>query len=365
MSDLDRYWMQQCLHLARQAQGYTTPNAMVGSVVVKGSKLIGTGYHPKPGEPHAEVFALRAAGESARGATIYVNLEPCNHYGRTPPCTDALLRAGVHRVVAGMVDPNPLVAGQGIAKLRDHGIDVTVGVEEVACQKLNEAFCFGILNRRSYGILKFAMTLDGKIATRTGHSRWVSGVDSRRYLHQLRSQVDAIVVGSGTVQQDDPRLTVRDAQDQPLQRQPLRVVLSRQLDLPTQAKLWDQTVAMTWVVTGPDHDPRVREALAAQQVRVVVLPQVNPLELATFLYGAGYLTVMWECGGTLAAAAIETGAIQKVQAFIAPQLVGGSSAPTPLEGWGVETMSEALQLHSIEIQRFGSDIFLEGYLKLV
>ncbi len=359
---LDRYWMQYCLKLARQAQGYTTPNAMVGAVIVKDHQLIGTGFHPKPGDPHAEVFALRAAGEAAQGATLYCNLEPCNHYGRTPPCTDAILRSQISRVVAGMVDPNPLVAGQGLEKLRSHGVEVTVGVEEAACQHLNEAFCHGIVHKQSYGILKYAMTLDGKIATYTGHSRWISGPQSRRHLHQLRSEVDAIVVGGGTVTQDNPRLTVRDQQDQPLERQPLRVVLSRTLDLPRQAHIWDQSTAPTLVFTEATADPLMQDWLHAHAIDVVVLPSLDPKTVAIQLYERGYLTVMWECGGTLAAAALESKVIQKVIAFVSPQLIGGLQAPTPVAGIGVETMAQALPLKSVTSLRLGDDLVIKGYL---
>lgn len=354
--------MQLCLRLAQQAQGYTTPNPMVGSVIVQGSRLVGSGFHFQPGQPHAEVLALRAAGEAAQGATLYVNLEPCNHYGRTPPCTGAILAAGIQRVVAGMVDPNPLVAGQGIARLRAAGLEVVVGVEESACRRLNEAFCFSILHNRSYGILKYAMTLDGKIATRTGHSQWISSPASRRTLHQLRARVDAIVVGGNTVRLDNPRLTVRSETDQPLERQPLRVVLSLTLDLPVSAHLWDQAVASTLVLTTEEYSPAVLDQLQQQQVEVVILPDLDPCAVAAYLYQRGYLTLLWECGGQLAAAALRAGAIQKVMAYVAPQIVGGSTAPTPIEGEGVDHMWQAWQLQGVEALTIGSDQLIVGYL---
>jgi diaminohydroxyphosphoribosylaminopyrimidine deaminase / 5-amino-6-(5-phosphoribosylamino)uracil reductase len=214
-SDFDSRMMQRCLELARRALGRTSPNPLVGAVIVKDGEIVGEGFHPRAGEPHAEVFALKAAGvgaaspqeNCARGATIYVSLEPCNHYGRTPPCSEGLIAAGVAKVVVGMVDPNPLVAGGGIARLRAAGIEVLVGVEEEACRQLNEAFIHRILYKRPLGILKYAMTLDGKIATNSGHSAWVTSQDARSEVHQLRAACDAVIVGGNTVRQDNPYLT--------------------------------------------------------------------------------------------------------------------------------------------------------------
>ena len=357
---LDRYWMQRCLDLARQAQGLTSPNPMVGAVVVQAHRQVGAGYHPGAGHPHAEVFALQQAGATAQGATLYVNLEPCNHFGRTPPCTEAILKARIRRVVAGMVDPNPQVAGTGLERLRAAGVETTVGVEEVACRRLNEAFCFAILQGRSFGILKYAMTWDGKIATRTGHSRWISGEESRRQVHQLRAVVDAVVVGAGTVIEDDPQLTARSVE---AKRQPLRVVLSRDLSrLPTSAQIWDQTQAQTIILTGEQRDPGLQEDWQQRGVEVAVIPELSPAQVSRYLYQRGCLAVLWECGGTLAAAALESGAIQKVIAFMAPKIIGGITAPSPVEGTGIEQMSEALQLRDIQYQIVGEDLRIEGYV---
>ena len=233
-TDADRAMMQRCLELARCALGRTAPNPLVGSVIVQNGEIVGEGFHPGAGKPHAEVFALRAAGDRARGATLYVNLEPCNHYGRTPPCSEAVIAAGVAKVVVGMVDPNPLVAGGGIARLKAAGVEVLVGVEEADCRQLNEAFIHRILYQQPFGILKYAMTLDGKIATTSGHSAWITNQQARQEVHQLRSACDAIIVGGNTVRRDNPHLTSRMAEA----ANPLRVVLSRTLDLPTEAYLW-------------------------------------------------------------------------------------------------------------------------------
>ena len=202
-SDFDRRMMQRCLELARRGLGRTSPNPMVGAVIVKDGEIIGEGFHPRAGEPHAEVFALKAAGENARGATIYVSLEPCNHYGRTPPCSEAIVAAGLAKTVVGMVDPNPLVAGGGIKRLQEAGIEVITGVEEEACRKLNEGFIHRILYKKPLGILKYAMTLDGKIATTTGHSAWVTNSDARSAVRELRAACDAVVVGGNTVRRDN------------------------------------------------------------------------------------------------------------------------------------------------------------------
>lgn len=348
--------MRRCLELAQRARGHTAPNPMVGAVVVQAGEIVGEGFHPQPGEPHAEVFALQAAGDRASGSTVYVNLEPCNHYGRTPPCTEALIAAGVACVVVGMVDPNPLVAGSGIARLRDAGIAVTVGVEEEACQRLNEAFVHRILHHQPFGILKYAMTLDGKIAASSGHSAWVTTPDSRRRVHDLRAGCDAIVVGSNTVRRDNPRLTSHGRG-----HNPLRVVLSRQLDLPDVAHLWHTAEVPTLVFTATGAAPETRQALEQQGVEVIAVEQLTPAIAHAHLYERGCSTVLWECGGTLAARAIADGCIQKVLAFIAPKIIGGDTAPTPVGDLGLTKMTEALELERVRWEAIGSDLLIEGY----
>jgi diaminohydroxyphosphoribosylaminopyrimidine deaminase/5-amino-6-(5-phosphoribosylamino)uracil reductase len=357
--------MQQCMHLARRAAGLTAPNPLVGATIIQKSQCIGQGFHPKAGEPHAEIFALREAGERARGATLYVNLEPCNHTGRTPPCTTTILQAGIARVVVGMVDPNPLVAGSGIKRLRQAGIDVTVGVEEAACHELNEAFVHRIGKHLPFGILKYAMTLDGKIATVSGHSQWVSGAAARQMVHAQRGFCDAVVVGGNTVRQDDPQLTCRLVAG----RNPLRVVLSRRLDMPTTAQLWDTSTAPTLVLTEPTSGSHEAErqllmsVLAQRGVEVTIVPKLTPRVAAEELYHRGHLATLWECGGALAAAALQEGVIQKVMAFVAPKLVGGLAAPSPVGGDGVVSMGEAWILDQVRDRQVGSDRLIEGYLK--
>ncbi|KKD36621.1 bifunctional diaminohydroxyphosphoribosylaminopyrimidine deaminase/5-amino-6-(5-phosphoribosylamino)uracil reductase RibD [Limnoraphis robusta] len=357
-AEFDRQMMLRCLELARRALGKTAPNPLVGCVIVQDNMIVGEGFHPGAGQPHAEVFALRDAGERAVGATVYVNLEPCNHYGRTPPCTEALIQAKVAKVVVGMIDPNPLVAGQGIERLKQAGIEVIVGVEQDACQLLNEGFVHRILHHQPLGILKYAMTLDGKIATTTGHSAWITSPTARQQVHQLRVACDAVIVGGNTVRRDNPHLTTHHAGEP----NPLRVVMSRKLDLPLEANLWDITAANTLVLTTKDADPDCQEQLQKKGVEVVALSPLTPATVMNHLYDRQFLNVLWECGGTLAAQAIAEGVIQKIWAFIAPKIIGGETAPSPVGDLGFTQMNEALTLKRVTLHSIGSDYLIEGYL---
>ncbi len=354
----DQAMMQRCLELARTALGRTTPNPLVGAVIVQDEIVVGEGFHPSAGQPHAEVFALGEAGERARGATIYVNLEPCNHYGRTPPCTSALIAAGVAKVVVGMVDPDPRVSGGGIERLRGAGIEVLVGVEEAACRQLNEGFIHRILYKRPLGILKYAMTLDGKIATISGNSTWVTGKEARAHVHQLRAACDAVVVGGNTVRQDNPFLTSHH----PDAHNPLRVVMSRTLNLPVDAHLWEITDAPTLVLTEVGANPDLQAQLLKRGVEVVELTPLTPLTCMTYLYERQLSSVLWECGGILAASAISDRAVQKILAFIAPKIVGGKIAPSPVGDLGLATMTQALILKNVSWRQLGSDYVVEGDL---
>ncbi|NHC35109.1 bifunctional diaminohydroxyphosphoribosylaminopyrimidine deaminase/5-amino-6-(5-phosphoribosylamino)uracil reductase RibD [Scytonema millei VB511283] len=354
----DREMMQRCLTLARRALGRTAPNPLVGAVVVQDGKIVGEGFHPGAGQPHAEVFALKAAGDRALGATVYVSLEPCNHYGRTPPCTEALIAAGVAKVVVGMVDPNPLVAGRGVARLRSAGIEVVVGVEEADCRQLNEGFIHRMIYQRPFGIFKYAMTLDGKIATTSGHSAWITNPAAREEVQQLRIACDAIIVGGNTVRIDNPRLTIRQI-DAP---NPLRVVMSRTLDLPTTAHLWQTETVPTLVMTQTGANPDMQKILRDRGVEILELDSLTPTAAMAHLYQRGCLSVLWECGGTLAAEAIAQGTIQKIFAFIAPKIIGGSTAPTPVGDLGFTQMTQAITLERVQWRTVGSDCLMEGYL---
>ncbi|WAL60209.1 bifunctional diaminohydroxyphosphoribosylaminopyrimidine deaminase/5-amino-6-(5-phosphoribosylamino)uracil reductase RibD [Thermocoleostomius sinensis] len=358
VTSFDRQMMQRCLTLARQALGKTAPNPLVGAVVVQAGEIVGEGFHPQAGQPHAEVFALRAAGDRAQGATMYVNLEPCSHYGRTPPCADALIAAGVSKVVVGMVDPNPKVAGSGIARLQAAGVEVIVGVEEADCQLLNEAFVHRILHQRPFGIFKYAMTLDGKIAATTGHSAWVTSPPARSLVHQLRSSCDAVIVGGNTVRRDDPLLTSHG-----LGHDPLRVVMSRTLNLPLEAQLWQTQEVATVVFTQPLVNPTMQHHLQKQGVEVIELSTLTPAAVMSDLYDRGLMSVLWECGGTLAAQAILENAVQKILAFVAPKIIGGVTAPSPIGDLGLTEMTNALTLDRVTWQSIGMDLLIEGYLK--
>ena len=355
--------MQRCLQLAQQAAGFTTPNPLVGCVIERDGEIVGEGYHPKAGEPHAEVFALRAAGDKAKGATAYVSLEPCNHFGRTPPCSEALVKAEVATVVVGMVDPDPRVSGKGIERLRAAGIQVITGVEEADCQRVNEAFVHRVLYQRPFGILKYAMTLDGKIATTAGHSTWITNEVARSHVHRLRATCDAVIVGGNTVRRDNPHLTTHhqaDANQSP--NNPLRVVLSRTLDLPQTAHLWETEVAPTIVLTQGHPNGDGQAYLEQQGVEVVNLDELTPQTVMTYLGQKELLSVLWECGGTLSARAIADGSVQKVLAFIAPKIVGGQNAPSPVGDLGFNKMTEALKLERVRWHIVGEDCLVEGYL---
>lgn len=350
--------MQRCLHLAQQAAGQTSPNPMVGSVIVKQEHIIGEGFHPGAGNPHAEVFALKAAGDCAQGATLYVNLEPCNHTGRTPPCTEAIINAGIRRVVVGQIDPDPRVSGSGVQRLRDAGIAVTVGVEEAACRQLNEAFIHSVQHGQPFGILKYAMTLDGKIAASSGHSAWVTSPASRTWVHRLRSRCDAIIVGGQTVRQDNPSLTSHGQGAS----NPRRVIISRRLELPTTAKVWQIQDAPTLVFCNQDADAANRAAIAQQGVEIVALPQVTLSAVMQALQTRGCRSVLWECGGRLSAQAIAQECVQKIAAFIAPKIIGGSEAPTPVGDLGLMKMTDAYPLENLTVEPIDGDLLIQGYL---
>ena len=354
----DRQMMLKCLELASRAKGRTSPNPMVGSVIVVDGKIVGEGFHPAAGKPHAELFALQEAGNLAKKATIYVSLEPCNHYGRTPPCTEALIAAGVAKVVVGMVDPNPLVSGKGIERLKKAGIEVVVGVEEAACKRLNEAFIHRVKYKTPFGILKYAMTLDGKIAATTGDSAWVTSIDSRRWVHQLRSICDGIIVGGNTVRQDNPHLTTHGVSD----NNPLRIVMSRSLNLPLDRNLWNTSIAPTLIFTEINSNPDTKQTLLDRGVEIIELDALTPKTVMEHLYDRGLSTVLWECGGILAANAIADRSVQKLYAFIAPKIIGGNTGFSPIADFGLTKMNDALQLERVHLERINSDFLIEGYL---
>lgn len=337
-----RPWMQRALQLAALGRGRTSPNPMVGAVVLDAAgQLVGEGFHGQAGGPHAEVGALNQAGERARGGTLVVTLEPCCHHGRTPPCSEAVIAAGLRQVVIAMADPNPQVAGGGIAQLQAAGIAMIQGVCEAEARSLNRAFLHRLATGRPLAILKWAMGADGRTALSNGASQWISGPEARRWVHQLRSQCDAVIVGGGTVRADNPLLTSRGLRSP----EPLRVVLSRSLDLPATAQLWDTALAPTLVAHGPQAEPAARARLEQNgrehnNLEGLELASCTPKALLEALADRGCNQVLWECGPELAASALKEGCVQEIAAVIAPKLMGGLPARTPLGELGFEHMDQ-------------------------
>ena len=357
--DFDRQYMERALALAANGRGNTSPNPMVGCVIVRDDAIIGEGFHTRAGAPHAEINAIADAGGDIAGATLYLNLEPCCHQGKTPPCVDTLIAHKPARVVAAMADPNPLVAGQGFARLREAGIEVECGPLEAEARNLNEAFIKFITTGRPFVIAKYAMTLDGKIATRTGQSRWVTGDAARWMVHQLRDEVDAILVGSRTVALDNPSLTSRLERDEG--RDPIRIVLDAEERLDPNRRIFRViSKAPTWIATASDRDyPCADDVLRLPAGYGGVDLDALMLELGR----RNVMSLLIEGGGTVHASALETGVVDKVWCFIAPKIIGGRDAITPVEGDGMDSMDEAIQLENIQIIPVGGDVLIEGYVK--
>lgn len=348
-----RPWMQRALQLAALARGRTSPNPLVGALVLdRDGVLVGEGFHARAGQAHAEVGALDQAGERAQGGTLVVTLEPCCHQGRTPPCTAAVIRAGIRRVVVAMADPNPRVNGQGLAALRAAGLDVICGVCEAEARSLNAAFLHRLHTGRPRAILKWAMGADGRTALANGASQWISGPEARAWVHQLRSQCDAVIVGGGTVRQDDPLLTSRGQRDP----EPLRVVFSRGLRLPAGARLWDQRQAPTLVAHSVAAPARARFQLDRLGVERLLLTDCRPRLLLEALAQRGCNQVLWECGPELAAAALQDDCVQEIAAVIAPKLLGGAPARTPLGDLGLQSMAEVVPWRPETLQCRGVDL---------
>jgi len=361
--EVDARYMRLALRLALRGAGRSSPNPMVGAVVVRGGRIIATGYHPRAGGDHAEIVALKRAGEGARGATLYLNLEPCDHQGRTPPCTLGLIRSGVKRVVAGMVDPNPLVSGRGIRRLRRAGTQVQVGLLEAECRRLNEAFVKYITRRVPFVVLKLAASLDGRIATSTGDSKWITGRSARSYVHRLRDQTDAVLVGVGTVVADNPRLTCR----LPGGRDPWRVILDSHLRIPLTARLFHQRgPEKTIIVTAPRAPRKKVQAIEAYGARVWNFPLVREkIPIAPVLRRLGrmgLLSVMIEGGMVTATAALRERLVDKVLFFYAPKIIGGAGK-SMVDALGIRRVSQAQKVRDVEVRRLGEDLLVSGYLR--
>ncbi|MEE9204867.1 MAG: bifunctional diaminohydroxyphosphoribosylaminopyrimidine deaminase/5-amino-6-(5-phosphoribosylamino)uracil reductase RibD [Nitrospirales bacterium] len=365
----DTEYMARALRLAAKGRGLTSPNPMVGAVIVQGSRVVGEGYHRRAGGPHAEVVALRSAGTRAHGATLYVNLEPCCHtHKRTPPCVPAIKSGGLRRVVISMRDPNPQVNGRGIRSLRNTGIDVAVGCLRNKAERLNETYCYRMRTGRPFVVLKAAMTLDGKIATAGGASQWITGQAARQHVHRVRSQMDAIMVGIETVLRDDPQLTVRlpvQSSNRPGLRQPMRVILDSRLRLPLTARVLGQAGQASIVVATTAKAPRHRvERLRSLGVTVLVLPAQNGrVSLGACLARLGRMginSLLIEGGSELNATALRLSLVNRVMLYVAPRLLGGNDAKGLIGGRSPRSLAGAVPLADIRVQRFGDDLFIEG-----
>lgn len=367
-------YMRRALELARRGEGHVSPNPMVGCVVVKDGRIISEGYHEKVGEYHAERNALLRCEEDPAGADLYVTLEPCCHYGRTPPCTEIIIEKGIGRVFVAALDVNPLVAGKGVQTLRDAGIEVVTGILEQEAMDLNEVFYHFFETHRPFVAMKYAMTLDGKIACYTGDSQWITGETARAYVHRLRKRYSSILVGITTALKDDPMLNCRTEEGV----DPVRLVADSQLRLPTDSRLAQTAKDIpTWVFTTEEtlRSAKGRErADALNRLGVDVIPcgyagatdhhsRIDISNLLGILADRDIDSVLVEGGGTVNASFLEAGLVDRVYAFLGPKLVGGEESRSPIEGSGVPRMEAAVELEDIELQQFDDDLMITGRVK--
>ncbi len=363
----DHEYMQQALSLALRAKGFTSPNPCVGAVVVKNGIIAGKGFHRAAGSAHAEVAALDDAGVNAMDATLYVTLEPCNHFGKTPPCTHKILNAGIKKVVVGCLDPNPDVCGGGIRYLKDKGINVVSGVLEKEAKDLIEEFSWYVQHdKRPFVILKCAATLDGRIATSTGDSKWITNEKSRNHVHKIRHEVDAVLVGSGTLHADNPSLTSRIKGVQT--KDPLRIVLDTHLSIKEDANLiTGESIDKTIIVIGPDVSKEKKSMLAEKGVQIIEIPlkegRLDLNELMIKLGQMSILSLLIEGGSRVAGSALNEGIVNKVLFFLAPKILGGSDGIPIFQGKGPLLIKDAFNLNHVMVTQFDDDILIKGYLK--
>ena len=363
-------YMKIALELAATGAGYTSPNPMVGAVVVNPSgEIVGKGYHQAVGGPHAEVHAIDDAGDAAKGATLYVTLEPCNHIGRTPACTRKIIDAGISHVVVAMPDPNPTVAGGGNAYLSSKGVRITAGVCEEQARRLNETFIKHVTTRKPFVTLKCAATLDGRLATRTGDSKWITGEASRAYVHGLRHQVDAILVGAGTVITDDPQLTTRipASPDGRKPRDPVRVILDTRLSIPVTSRvICHDSDAETLIVAGPEVSEQQKAVFQKKGVRILSAPLSDGLIDLNFLLeclgDSGISSLLIEGGSRVIASSLAAGMVDKILMFYAPKILGGDDGVPICKGTGPERMEDCIPVNRMSIRQIDQDVLIEGYL---
>ncbi|KUP06850.1 5-amino-6-(5-phosphoribosylamino)uracil reductase [Bacillus coahuilensis m2-6] len=356
------FYMNMAIHNAKVMSGQTSPNPLVGAVIVRDGEIVGFGAHMKAGEPHAEIHALRMAGDKAKGATIYVTLEPCSHYGRTGPCAVALIEAGITNVVVATLDPNPIVAGNGVRILEDAGIKVITGVMEAEAKRMNEVFNHFIVTGRPFITLKTASSLDGKIATHTHNSKWITSEGAREDVHKMRNVYDAILVGANTILEDNPSLTTRLENNHG--KNPIRIIIDSALKIPLHSKVLTDKEAPTWIFTSKMvEETRVQsvERLGASVIKTSGTHQVNLHDVVNYLGKMNVSSLIIEGGGTINSSFVEEKLVQKAVIYFAPKLIGGKEAPTFLEGKGVAIVSQAIDLENMTITSLGKDFKIEGY----
>lgn len=351
----DQYYMQLAIDLAKSASGQTSPNPVVGAVVAKNNQIVGMGAHLKAGEAHAEVHAIKMAGEKAEGATIYVTLEPCSHFGKTPPCADLVIQSGIKRVVVATTDPNPQVAGRGIKKMQEAGIDVEVGLLKREADSLNKVFYHYIQTGEPYVTLKSATSLDGKIATSEGHSKWITSEAAREDVHYFRHQHDAILVGVNTVIKDNPSLTTRLHGGG---KNPIRIILDTHLRTPMEAIVVTDHEAETWIITGSEVDKPKMETMESKGIKVIPMnhPNIKIKEMLQAVGKLGVTSIYVEGGAEVHGSFLQEKAFQQIITYIAPKIIGGRHAPSSFGGGGITTMDEALSLEILDVTKIGPDI---------
>lgn len=366
-ADTHHSYMQKVLELARKGEGYTAPNPLVGAIIVREGEIVGQGFHQYYGGPHAEILALEEAGERARGATLYVNLEPCCHYGKTPPCTKKIIDSGVKRVLAAMFDPNPLVAGKGVKELQENGIEVEVGLLRKEAERLNEVYIRYISSDRPFVYLKSALTLDGFIATVTGDSRWISNEKARLFAHTLRHKVDAVLVWIGTILKDDSALTTRlpDGRGE----DSIRIILDPELSIPPDARVINQkSRKRTILVCGEDYDNKKYQGLLRKENLEILSVQLNeegkiPLKaLLRILHKQGISSILVEGGGRVNYSFLKEGLVDKVYFFIAPIILGGDDGIRVFSGEGVADIEKSWKLRDVQYNFFDDNILISAYL---
>ena len=357
---IHKKWMIRAIRLASLGRGVTSPNPMVGAVILdRNGKLISEGFHQKSGMPHAEAMAFNNLKEDPYGGTLYVNLEPCCHRGKTPPCVDRIISSGIKKVFVSIKDPDLRVAGKGIRLLKNAGIEVNLGLCENEALELNKSFIYKNLNGCSYGVLKWAMSIDGRVGLKNGKSKWITSERSRSLVHKLRADFDAIIIGGNTLRKDDPLLTTRGFK----KKEPLRVVFTKTLDLPSKAKIWDTNTAETVVVYDSSTANKDNLKRIPENVTIKKLSSDNPKLLSKFLAEIGCNKVLWECGPKLATSVMESGCIQECLTFIAPKIMGGDDCMTPFSDFKFISMKEIKNLTLKELNLINDDIFLKSEFK--